>query len=120
MQIEQMNLMYCFISGVLISIWKVLKVLAEYFEKTYDPSNPKLWKVHTRLTGWTFVILALIFSALAWHRFLTESRILFKVIEFVYVSISLQASVGFAYLVNRVWCRGDYFGRPVKTKIWDN
>lgn len=119
MHIEKYIPILGFYSGILGLIWKGAKKLVGYIDGTYEPCNPKIWKRHNRVSGWALVVSSMIFSILAWHSFLTEGVLFFKVCFLVYSMIAMPSAFAFAVLQHRVWLRGDYFGRPVKTGFLD-
>lgn len=106
-----------FLAGVLYKVlppmWRGGKWWFETMKRNEDPPRPKPWKIHNRMSGWTGVILLLIFAGGIWLRVHEESG--FFRIYYVSLSVSmLWVAAFFAYLQNKVWRRGRYFGRLQK------
>jgi membrane protein YdbS with pleckstrin-like domain len=119
MHIEKLLLFFGFFSTILRLIRKWTRWLMEYIDDTYYPLNPKVWKQHNRIAGWTRVILSLLFGAMVWYNFLNDSNFFFKAVNLICAMFAMIFAGAFALLQYKIWRRGDYYGRAVKMRILD-
>lgn len=114
MPIEKLLGLITLLSTFIGLYWQGAKKLIKFIDETNDSTDPKIWKLHNRVTGWAGVLITLGFTVIDWSDFLNESNYWFKVGFFVCGMFSLQAVVLFAVLQHMTWKREAYFCRPVR------
>jgi hypothetical protein len=111
------------LTGFLITtiplFWKGVKWWVKQIDNSYEPLRPKIWKLHNRLSGWTGVVLLLIYSAILWSKVQAETGYFQAYYMFLSYSILLCAGI-FAITQYKVWKRGEYFLKPVKVGHLDD
>ncbi|GEM_PF-3858287 len=108
MTIEKWILILSFLGTLIALVWKGTRLLTALMDETNDSRDPRVWKFHNRLIGWTAVLSVLLFSMMAYRNFLYDAALVLKVFNLVGSLFALAVAPVFAFFQHRVWVNEGY------------